>query len=143
VDDLVRAARALAFASRSLERAAGDLTLAQFRVLSLVAGGDERSSLLAERLAVAKPTITAVVDGLVERGLVAREAVAGDRRSLRLTLTKQGAAALRAAEKEMVSVLETVCTHARDGDALVVALCDLDDALTARTQARLQGEVRA
>ena len=143
MDDLVRAARALAFASRSLERAAGDLTLAQFRVLSLVAGGDERSSLLAERLAVAKPTITAVVDGLVERGLVAREAVEGDRRSLRLTLTKQGASALRAAEREMVAVIETVRAYASDGDALVAALCDLDDALTARTQARLRGEVRA
>src|SRR6516225_10649230 len=100
---LVRAGRALALAARSLERAAGavDLTLAQYRVLALIAAGDERSSLLADRLAVAKPTITAVVDGLVDRGMVAREAVAGDRRSIRLTLTKQGAAALRAAEKEM------------------------------------------
>ena len=64
--------RALALAARKLERATGDLTLAQYRVLALVAGGDERSSLVAERLAVAKPTITAVVDGLVERGLPRR-----------------------------------------------------------------------
>jgi long-chain acyl-CoA synthetase len=141
--DLARAARALAFSARSLERAAGDLTLAQFRVLSLVAGGDERSSLLAERLAVAKPTITAVVDGLVERGLVARDAIAGDRRSIRLTLTKQGNAALRTAEREMVAALERITEHARDRDALITALCDLDDALTKRVQARLQGGARA
>ena len=66
--DLPRAARALTLAARALERAAAasDITLAQFRVLALVDAGDERSTLLADRLAVAKPTITAVVDGLVE-----------------------------------------------------------------------------
>src|SRR5947209_7506558 len=97
--DLARAARALALAARSLERAAGvcDLTLAQFRILASIAAGDERSSLLANRLAVAKPTITAVVDGLVERGFVVREAVAGDRRSIRVALTTAGFAALRTA----------------------------------------------
>ena len=97
--DLPRAARALALGARarwSGPRPARDLTLAQFRVLALVAAGDERSSLLAERLAVAKPTITAVVDGLVERGFVAREAVAGDRRSIRVALTPAGDVALRA-----------------------------------------------
>ena len=144
--DLTRATRALALAARALERAAGarDLTLAQYRVLSLIAAGDERSSLLAERLAVAKPTITAVVDGLVERGFVAREAVAGDRRSIRLALTPDGPAALRAAEDAMGETLGRILEHARDRDALVAALLDLDDALAARMQARLRaacGEV--
>jgi len=142
--DLVRAIRALALAARSLERAVGasELTLAQFRVLSLVAAGDERSSLLADRLAVAKPTITAVVDGLVERGLVARAAVAGDRRSIRLSLTPAGVAALRTAEREASAALAGILVHARDRDALLAALADLDDALAARSQSRLRGEVR-
>jgi DNA-binding MarR family transcriptional regulator len=143
--DLTRSIRALALAVRALERAAGacDLTLAQYRVLALVAAGDERSTLLAERLAVAKPTITAVVDGLVERGLVERASVAGDRRSIRLTLTRPGVASLRAIEREMVQALERILAHARDRDALVRALADLDDALAARMQARLAGEVRS
>ena len=142
--DLARATRALSLAARSLERAASttDLTLAQFRVLSLVAAGDERSSLLAERLAVAKPTITAVVDGLVDRAFVVREAVAGDRRSIRLTLTPAGVGALRACEHEMGAVLGRIFEHARDRDALLAALLDFDDALAARMQARFQGEVR-
>ena len=142
--DLVRATRALALAARSLERAVGgsDLTLAQFRVLSLVAEGDERSSLLADRLAVAKPTITAVVDGLVERGLLARAAVAGDRRSIRLSLTPEGVTALRTAEREASAALEGILVHARERDTLLAALIDLDDALAARSQARL-GEVRS
>jgi DNA-binding MarR family transcriptional regulator len=137
--DLPRAARALALAARALERAAGacDLTLAQFRILASISAGDERSSLLAERLTVAKPTITAVVDGLVERGLVAREAVAGDRRSIRVALTAAGSRALRAAEGEMNETLGRIFEHARDRDALVASLLDLDDALTARLQARL------
>jgi DNA-binding MarR family transcriptional regulator len=140
--DLPRAARALTLAARALERAAAarDLTLAQFRVLALIAAGDERSSLLAERLAVAKPTITAVVDGLVDRTLVAREAVAGDRRSIRVALTPAGVAALRAAEQEMGETLGRIFEHARERDVLLAALLDLDEALALRMQARLRGE---
>jgi DNA-binding MarR family transcriptional regulator len=143
--DLLRAARALALSARALERAAGecDLTLAQYRVLALVAAGDERSSLLAERLAVAKPTITAVVDGLVERGCIERASVQGDRRSIRITLTKPGQQALRAAEREMAATLERILGHAGDRVALLSALGDLDDALASRMHARLRGEVRA
>lgn len=142
--DLARAARALALAARSLERAtaARDLTLAQYRVLALVAAGDERSSLLADRLAVAKPTITAVVDGLVERGLIVRSTVDGDRRSIRLALTKHGTTALRGVEKELCDTLERILAHTRDRDAVLRALADLDDALAARSKARLR-EVRA
>jgi DNA-binding MarR family transcriptional regulator len=140
--DLPRAARALTLAARALERAAAarDLTLAQFRVLALIAAGDERSSLLAERLAVAKPTITAVVDGLVDRTLVAREAVAGDRRSIRVALTPAGVAALQAAEQEMAETLGRIFEHARERDVLLAALLDLDDALALRMHARLRGE---
>src|ERR1700694_3237833 len=104
-----------------MERAAAarDLTLAQFRVLALIAAGDERSSLLAERLAVAKPTITAVVDGLGDRGVGPREAVAGDRRSIRVALTPGGTAALRAPEQEMCETLGRIFEHARERDALL------------------------
>jgi DNA-binding MarR family transcriptional regulator len=132
----------LAFAARRLERASGDLTLAQYRVLALVAAGDERSSLLAQRLAVARPTVTAVVDGLVERGCVAREAVAGDRRSLRLVVTDLGLATLAAADEAMASAVEDVLADARDRDAVLAGLVDLDDAMAAfyrrRLAARLQ-----
>ena len=72
-----------------------------------------------------------MVDGLVERGFVAREAVAGDRRSIRVALTPAGVAALRAAEDEMSETLGRIFEHARDRDALLGALLDLDDALAA------------
>src|SRR5205823_412552 len=77
--------RTLTRLARMLERRAGDLSLPQFRVLALVDEGGERASQLAERLAVAKPTITAVVDGLVERGYVKRSADCDDRRATNIT----------------------------------------------------------
>jgi len=131
-----RAVRGLALAARSLEQAAGDLTLAQYRVLAYVAAGAARSSLVARGLALAKPTVTAAVDGLVERALLTREAVVGDRRSLRLAVTRAGEAALRDAERSMGGRLDEILEYAQDPDALVAALRDLDDAVAARMQSR-------
>src|SRR6059058_1194066 len=66
------AVRVLARLSRLMERASGDLSLAHYRVLSAVADGDQRATRLAERLALGKPTISASVDALCRRGLLAR-----------------------------------------------------------------------
>jgi DNA-binding MarR family transcriptional regulator len=141
-DDLRPAARSLALLARKLERACGPLSLAQYRVLSLVAAGDERSSLVAERLAVAKPTVTAVVDGLVERGYLAREAIAGDRRSMRLCITADGETALDGAEDAMAASLAGVFEGVTDRDALLQGLGELHDAWLTRVDERL-GAVRA
>ena len=78
---MCQSVRVLARLARVLERADDELSLPQYRVLLMVSAGDERASLLASRLALAKPTITAVVDGLVERGYLQRSEVVGDRRS--------------------------------------------------------------
>jgi DNA-binding MarR family transcriptional regulator len=139
--DAARAVRGLALAARSLEQAAGDLTLAQYRVLAYVAAGAERSSLVARGLALAKPTVTATADALVERKLLTREAVEGDRRSLRLAVTRAGQAALQAAEQSMGERLAEIVEYAAEADALLAALCDLDDAIAARMAARLKQSV--
>src|SRR3954470_23758827 len=97
VDSLpVNSVRTLARLSRMLENACSDLTLPQYRLLAMVAEGDERASALAGRLTLAKPTITAAVDGLVERRLVKREVVAGDRRAVKISITAAGKRALAA-----------------------------------------------
>ena len=49
-----------------------DLTLPQYRVLGILDRGPEASSVLAEKLAVSRPSVTGVVDGLVARGLARR-----------------------------------------------------------------------
>jgi DNA-binding MarR family transcriptional regulator len=83
---------------RSLERADAGLTPQQYRILKLAGAGGERSARLAERLAVAKPTLTATADGLVAAGYARRDAEPGDRRVVRLCLTPAGREAVERAD---------------------------------------------
>lgn len=83
---------------RALERLDTELTPQQYRILKLAGAGGERSAKLAERLAVAKPTLTAIADGLVAAGYARRDAEAGDRRVVRLCLTAAGHEALGRAD---------------------------------------------
>ena len=53
VDDAVRA---LAIGGRVLERSLDDMSLAQFRVLILVASSPERASRIAEKAAMSRPS---------------------------------------------------------------------------------------
>jgi len=132
----VDAVRALARLSRVLERACSDLSLAHYRVLSAVAGGDERASRVAARLALGKPTISASVDALCRRGLLARDEVAGDQRAVALRLTKAGEQVLADAEQAMTerlcAVLERT-TRGKEAAAGLVRMGDgLDDWITER-----------
>ncbi len=99
------AVRTVARLARTLE-CATDLSLSQYRVLAAVDDGGERATHVAHALALAKPTVTAVVDGLVERGFLAREPVPSDRRSVRIGLTTAGHLALATAEVVMAAALE-------------------------------------
>ena len=94
------AARAVARLAKQVEVAIGplDLSLPQYRVLALLGDGSTASSVLARKLAVSPPTVTAVVDGLVARGLVERQADPEDRRRLTLLLTRDGKRVLAAAD---------------------------------------------
>jgi len=129
--------RTLVRLSRLLERNAGDLSLPQFRVLAMVDEGGERASWLADRLAVAKPTITAVVDGLVERGYLARSADAGDKRATRITLTPAGRRALREAETAMAERLHEVLAKTDEPATVVWAIDELGTALERMRSARV------
>src|SRR5205085_8628655 len=123
--------------ARMLERGADDLSLPQFRILALVDEGGERASQLADRLAVGKPTITAVVDGLVERGYLKRSADCDDRRATKITLTAAGRKALYDAEHAMHARLHDILTHADDPEAVERALNDLAEAVTRARDERL------
>ncbi|MBV9040394.1 MAG: MarR family transcriptional regulator [Acidimicrobiia bacterium] len=131
--------RTLIRLARLLERGAGDLSLPQLRVLALVDEGGERASHLADKLAVAKPTITAVVDGLVERGYVKRTVDSDDRRATKITLTAAGRKALYNAEHAMHARLYEVVSRADDPTALEQALEDLGIALDRARTDRLAG----
>jgi DNA-binding MarR family transcriptional regulator len=123
--------------SRVLENhGPGDLSLSQYRVLGLLSSGHERAGDLAARLAVTKPTLTALVDGLVERGYVVRETPAGDRRAVRVSITDAGRAAADAAGRAFRAVLEDVLGYCDDAEAVLDALDRLRVALDARWAAR-------
>ena len=72
------------------------ITPAQWRALRTIAHGDHppRMGELADRLGIARRSATAVVDELEDRGLVARQADPGDRRSVAVALTAAGRALL-------------------------------------------------
>jgi DNA-binding MarR family transcriptional regulator len=87
--------RTLARLSRFLEAAGAGVTLPQYRMLATLNEGGVRSARLAQRLAIRKPTATALADGLVGAGFAERESEDGDRRIVRLRITDNGRAALQ------------------------------------------------
>jgi DNA-binding MarR family transcriptional regulator len=125
----VQAVRALARLARALERSSGDLHLAHYRVLAAVADGDERASRVAERLALGKPTVSAAVESLCKRGLLAREVSGDDRRVATLSPTPAGAAALAEVEEVMVGRIEEILSRTENPDAVVEALGQVGVAL--------------
>ncbi|MGH9070961.1 MAG: MarR family winged helix-turn-helix transcriptional regulator [Acidimicrobiales bacterium] len=123
------AVRALARASRLLERASGELSLAHYRVLAAIASGDERASRIASRLALGKPTISAAVESLCHRNLLDRSGVCGDQRVSILRLTPQGEALLARVEAGMVAQIRDLCDLSPDGEALMQSLIWMGQAI--------------
>ena len=138
---LASATRALAFAGRALERAVGDMTLAQFRVLSLIASSPERAGELARRAAVSRPSLTGLIDGLASRSWVERSSVEGDRRGVHLEVTAAGRQALLDAETRMVATLERLLGGVAPAQRNVVldGLIELDTALWTKANAATGG----
>lgn len=87
-----------------------DLSVSQYRILGALSEGSDLSSHLAERLAVRPPSVTAVIDGLVSRGLVARTHSEDDRRRISLQLTEGGQQLLLAADRAMRERLEQIAS---------------------------------
>lgn len=92
-----------------------DLTMPQFKVLLLLNSLETASmSQLAASLGVTLPTVTGIVDRLVERGLLVREESPHDRRVVVCRLTARGQqmagrmqAANRSRMAQMVSTLDS------------------------------------
>lgn len=108
------------------DQVAARLHSASIRLLRLLRREDDSSGLSAPRLSalsvlvfagpmslaelaaaeqVRPPTMSRVVDGLVEAGLVTREAKPGDRRSVCITATEEGRRLLEAGRERRVHAL--------------------------------------
>jgi DNA-binding MarR family transcriptional regulator len=128
---LLGAVRALARASRLLERASSELSLAHYRVLAAIASGDVRATRIATRLAVGKPAISAAVESLCQRGLLARSVVKGDQRAAALHLTPSGREVLDRVEGAMTRQLAELSAFIPDPRQLFESLVWLDAAIEA------------
>jgi DNA-binding MarR family transcriptional regulator len=137
VDATRSAVRGLARLARMVERSCPELSLSQYRVLARVATGDQRASLLAGRLALSKPSVTAAVDGLVERGYLIRSGVEADRRAVQLDLTPSGQQALEAADDAMMAQLERLLARCEDPGLALAGLCELVHGLDELVAARM------
>jgi DNA-binding MarR family transcriptional regulator len=122
---------------RSLERVDTDLTPQQYRILKLAGAGGERSAKLAERLAVAKPTLTATADGLVAAGYARRETEPGDRRVVRLCLTASGHEAVDRADAAYARWLDGLLAQTGEPDQVLHALDVLSQAMDEARRARV------
>lgn len=114
---------------RAMERVDSGLTPQQYRVLKLAGAGGERSARLAEKLAIAKPTLTSTADGLVAAGLLTRETEAADRRAVRLRLTEAGDAAVHKADEAYAGWLGELLERAGDPERLLGDFAALEQAM--------------
>lgn len=122
--------------SRVLERIEAGVSPQQYRMLKLIGAGGERSARLADKLAVARPTLTATADSLVAAGLACREAEPGDRRVVRLCLTEAGETAVARADVAYAEWFGGLLDHTGLREQISSDLLRLDNAMTERYRAR-------
>ena len=110
--------RVAAWLSKRVEVALAqvELTLPQYRVMGILAEGTAAASALADRLAVRRPSITALIDGLVARDLVDRRQEDSDRRRVSLRLTPEGLRTLARADAVVDEYLVAIAGHLPDKD---------------------------
>ncbi len=98
-----------------------DLSLPQYRILMFLAEGAVAASALADNLAVSRPSVTAVVDGLVSPGLVERRHDEVDRRRVGHTLTAEGRNILDQADAAVDARLAEIALFLTDEQDAVTA----------------------
>ena len=132
---MVAAARAAAKLARQVTIPLGevDLSLPQYRVLAFLEEGEAAPSDLAGRLSVSRPSITALMDGLITRGLVERRPDSDDGRRVHHHLTDAGRAILQQADQAVGDRLVAIGAHVTAGDpsVLIASLARFGQAIRA------------
>jgi DNA-binding MarR family transcriptional regulator len=135
--ELTLGVRAIAIVSRQFERVCQEagLSLPQYRLLLYVRVRPQRASELADRASVKRPTLTALVDGLADAGLIRRLSVEGDRRGIRLQLTDEGRERLLKVEDLLCSKLAHFASLG-DESRVLAGLSDLAHGIEAEIDRR-------
>jgi DNA-binding MarR family transcriptional regulator len=99
------------------ERRAADISVPQFRAMVYINRHDGASlSDLAIHIGLTLPSMSKLIDGLVNRGLVNRDAHSKDRRKVRLSLTPQGRDEMNAAYNHTQKFLTDQMSRLADED---------------------------
>lgn len=102
---------------------AKEMSVPQYRTLAFVYRNEGASlSEVCEHIGLTLPTMSALVDGLVARGLVNRRTHPHDRRRMTLTLTEPGRARLQAARAATMAYLEERLRQLSAADRATVTL---------------------
>ena len=121
----------------AVEQAEGEdrLTMQQLRCLQTLAaeGGTALTTGLARRLRVAVPTMTRMLDGLAERGLIERQPDPTSRRQIRIVLSGEGRALLERYESIIAARLHRLLGRLDRGqrERRLLAVTDIAAALDA------------
>ena len=109
----LEAAQAATRLARQVAVALGDLELSpsQYRLLLFLSEGNAAASAVAGRLAVSRPSVTALADGLEKRGLLQRKADPTDRRRVAHELTDAGRDTLAAADAAVAEQITGIAAH--------------------------------
>lgn len=98
------------------------LTPSQFDVIATLGDTDGMTcSELSAHTLVTKGTLTGVLDRLIKKGLIRREQVASDRRSVKIRLTEKGAALFRKTFASHIAFLRPFFQRALNSKDAVVA----------------------
>jgi DNA-binding MarR family transcriptional regulator len=94
------------------------ISLPQYRLLAAVTDGPQRASALAARVGVSRPTLTSLVDGLEQAGLLRRVPVPTDRRGVDLAATPEGLAAVARADGALAERMFSLVPPERTASAV-------------------------
>jgi long-chain acyl-CoA synthetase len=143
-DEALPLGRTIARLSRVLDNCLTEvgMSASQYRLLSFLSNEAAASaaSRLADKMSVTRPTITALVDGLVAKGWVERQVADDDRRRVDHKVTAAGREALAAADEAIALRLAEALSHLEPPElgAAVAGLGAWATALDRNREARMQ-----
>jgi DNA-binding MarR family transcriptional regulator len=131
LDGLSAVTRLLARASGGLDDGPPMTSTQRLAAFETAIAGPLRLSELAERMGITAPTASRAVDGLVELGLLVRLPDPGDRRAVRIDLTKSGRKHIEERKARAAAALEPAvgALSAQDRARLAALLTRLADEL--------------
>jgi len=136
---LARAARSIVCISRVFEQLCHEagVSLAQYRLMLFLRHGARRAGELAAKVAIKRPTLTALVAGLEKEKRLRRIADEEDGRGVRIELTPVGLEALEDIELRLSLTVDKICALG-EHESILGALDQLSHVVDDEVRRRLK-----